>query len=166
MPKMNIWGWIIYVAVFVGYAASKRGGQVGIGDGVFLSFVFIVFLFVFPTREQKEEEATKEATRKARAEELALIDSRNRERAKSDPQFRKELQAREKEDRDQLAHGLVKPKVICPHCQTTGQVRVADKTIRTKTHQTGVGRIIGQSTFSDQKVQRLRCGNCEMSWDV
>ena len=74
---------------------------------------------------------------------------------------------------DEFTYGAVNPKIVCPHCQTTGGVRT--KAVKRKTGISG-GKVMGgllTGGFSllatglsrKQGCTQAHCDNCNSTWD-
>lgn len=72
------------------------------------------------------------------------------------------------------AHGMLYPKMICPHCQTPGQVRMRKVKVKqgisggkaTGAVLTGGLSILATGLSRKSKAQLARCGNCLTSWHI
>lgn len=60
-------------------------------------------------------------------------------------------------------YGLVNENLICPHCQTKGQVRTKSVEEITKTK---VVPIIGNNIKSRRGVTQAHCDNCKITWSI
>jgi len=66
------------------------------------------------------------------------------------------------------AFGEKKEKIVCPHCQTKGFVRVRRGEKRTSIQTTGLGplnSVLLPKGESKTEANFLRCDNCEMEWE-
>lgn len=66
------------------------------------------------------------------------------------------------------AYGAVASEVICPHCNTKGQVRKRSKEITEESREKGIiGATIGRKTITKKgSVTQLHCDNCDVTWTV
>ena len=65
--------------------------------------------------------------------------------------------------------GILAPKVICPHCQTKGQVhkKMGVKRYENTTDTTNLtAAILSGKKTSAREVTQLHCTNCETAWDI
>ena len=73
---------------------------------------------------------------------------------------------------DTLAHGEVKAKLICQHCQTVGLVRTKSVKVKagisggkaTAALLTGGLSILATGLSRKQQLTEAWCGNCESTW--
>jgi hypothetical protein len=65
-------------------------------------------------------------------------------------------------------YGVSAPKIICPHCNVTGQVWRNEnaKTEERSREQGVIGAVIGRKTITEKKVTKLNCKNCNTSWVI
>lgn len=71
-------------------------------------------------------------------------------------------------------HGNAYPKMVCPHCQTPGQVRMRTVKLKqgisggkaTGAVLTGGLSLLATGLSRKSKVQLARCGNCLTSWHI
>jgi hypothetical protein len=114
------------------------------------------------TRRQRrqDERAAKQRTRQ---EIRDYNDARKREFiANKAREYQAELQAQAREVHSTKPVGWVERRrerqaqILCPHCQTRGQV-----TTRWRTRHTGLLGLI-----KSKNVNEMRCGNCGMKWSV
>ena len=66
------------------------------------------------------------------------------------------------------AYGAVASEVVCPHCNTKGQVRKRSKEITEESREKGIiGATIGRKTITKKgSVTQLSCDNCDVTWTV
>lgn len=70
--------------------------------------------------------------------------------------------------------GEINPVMICPHCQTKGQVHTMEVTRKkgisggkaTAALLTGGLSLIGTGLSKKQKITQAHCDNCNMTWDI
>lgn len=79
-----------------------------------------------------------------------------------------------KAHQDMLLGGPVNQEVICPHCQTRGQVRVQETTVKTGLSGgkataallTGGATLIATGLSSKTKSTSMACGHCHVTWTI
>jgi len=69
---------------------------------------------------------------------------------------------------DRMFYGAYASEVVCPHCNTKGQVRKRSKAITEESREKGViGATIGRKTITKKgSVTQLHCDNCAVTWTV
>lgn len=66
-----------------------------------------------------------------------------------------------------MFYGAIVPALVCPHCQTKGQVRRTERTRVDKARVNSVvGSAVGLGTNTKREVLQMHCGSCGTKWDV
>jgi len=69
---------------------------------------------------------------------------------------------------DSMVYGSYASEIICPHCNTKGQVRKKSKEIKEESREKGIiGATIGRKIITKKgSVTQLHCDNCGVTWTV
>jgi hypothetical protein len=144
-----------------------------------LALVFVVWLLAAKLDEVFSPEA-KARREKERGQRKALKEKRVRDekarlekqQAEWDEKRQAQIRAREEEQRIQKLGGPINPVLICPHCQTKGQVRTKAITRKigisggkaTAALLTAGTTLLLTGLAQKQAATQAHCGNCQSTW--
>jgi hypothetical protein len=122
----------------------------------------LLFLYLFNRLIDEDKMfLDRDIIRKAEFESLSPLDKKK---------IRDEQEIERKKTAEKQAiwsYGAIVPALVCPHCQTKGQVRRTEKTRIDKTRVNSVvGNAVGLGTNTRRDVLQMYCGSCGTKWDV
>ena len=175
-------GCALLIGVLPEFSSLPNNGQWIVVFGfVFLSVVLSSIALVrkrgkeraFKEREQVNlEEYEKEKLRRS----TLSPKQRDAEDAKREKEIKKQAkekeQAKERARQEARANRYLIPSanplsnsLICPHCQTKGQVSQRSVTRVAKARLNSIGGVLGMGTNTKTDVTELHCANCGITWD-
>jgi hypothetical protein len=153
---------IVFIVVFLGlsiWGFAEKGPAftlfcVGLG--------FLMFMGYFFLKESIEDSEKKQRESRMTPEQLAGVREMEAEETR-----RRSAEQASREEVKQI--GFSVPKVICPHCQTKGQVFKKDGAQRRDTTSDTsnlTAAVLHGTKTTVRKVNQLHCKNCTTTWDV
>lgn len=140
-------------------------GQVGFNFLLHAIAVIAPALLFLPllNRNISSDDARREGEQ-VEQERVAGLTSEERLAERVENERRQEMA---KLERDRSFYGSINPKLVCPHCKSTGTVRRMQQTRVDKARVNSIaGRAVGLGTNTERKVTQMRCDACETKWDV
>lgn len=138
------------------------------GVGVLIHTLFMSMYMLFKTPEERAAYQLKlVAARLERAEQVRVAQQVRAEAKQAAQQARVEQELLARPARLVAQYGNKNSQMICPHCQTKGEVRalhVKRQTVAISTTNTILTRKSTQTSV--HAATQLHCDNCNMTWDV
>lgn len=153
--RWSVLGWI-FAIIWMG---MTFWGFSTFGGGFFLFWLLLSFLF--PAAYMMTAGSGDDAAKKKK------LDSLSDEDRKAYLQIEQNISERRNKIMAEYRHtsqfGDSNPNLVCPHCQTKGQVRskAAEEVTSTK-----VVPVVGNTIKARKKVTQMHCDNCGTTWNV
>lgn len=128
-------------------------GSFGIEHFLVVLLLFVLVVLILLPSKRKKPSKTEEELKASVAQYMSLSPE---ERAAQDALSQAESR-----------YGELMPKVVCPHCQTSGHVhRKAGVSLTRNRVNSLPAKAIGLGTNSEKAVTKLHCTNCSMDWET
>jgi hypothetical protein len=153
--RWTVLGWV-FAIIWMG---MTFWGFSAFGGGFFLFWLLLSFLF--PAAYMMTAGSGDDAAKKQKLESLSAEDK------KAYLQIEQNINERRNKIMAEFRHtsqfGDSNPNLVCPHCQTKGQVRskAAEEVTSTK-----VVPVVGNTIKARKKVTQMHCDNCGTTWNV
>jgi hypothetical protein len=153
--RWAVLGWV-FAIIWIGITFW---GFSTFGGGFFLFWLLLSFLF--PAAYMMTASSGDDAAKK---QKLDSMSAGERDAYIKIEQNISERQAKITEEyRHKSQYGDTNPNLVCPHCQTKGQVRskASEEVTSTK-----VVPVVGNTIKARKKVTQMHCDNCGTTWNV
>ena len=131
-------------------------------------FLIIAGVIYYLTEKKGKAKEEKVAEQQVKLEEGKEIPREELDKIIARGSARLEQHASTNRRTTSYAYGAVASEVVCPHCNTKGQVRKRTKEITEESREKGIiGATIGRKTITKKgSVTQLHCDNCDVTWTV